>query len=797
MKSAAHRSLSTVTLVNALFVLLALALAGALLMPLSTAWTEMRQAQRAAALAEADHLLYEAGSSLRLSRGNSQSMLQSVDDPAAGLEKIRAASDAKVTSMVAGIAPALSVDEQEKSAEISKLWQAVTPFGQQMQGLAAKPRAQRDLRDTDAWYKSVGAVVAGISELSRTIAGSARMSDPVIGEYVLARQYAWSMREGLGDECSMARPAFTGTAALSAAQLQQVAGARGSVRRAQADLGDLLARPGAPQALLAAAANGREAITKAFAYRDGAYAGLGGARQVTAAEWGTDCNVPYDVVLKVAEAAIAGMATHAAQRERAALFSLGLTGAAMLGAMIAGVAALLTVRRRVALPVRSLNRAIGRLAEHDYQTPVPPLAHADEFGAMAETLEALRAGAAEAARAVAEREADRARQERRQAAIGQHTQDFGASISGVMTSLAGAAETMRNASQTMADAASTVQSQAQETSEGAAKSSQDLTSVAAAIEELTSSVGEISRQVAAAAEVARKAVERAEASQATMQGLANATTRIGDVVHLISDIAAQTNLLALNATIEAARAGEAGKGFAVVAGEVKTLAAQTGKATAEISSQIETMRGATTEAVAAMAEIGTIIGKMDQVSAAISAAVEQQSATTQEIAGSVQAVSSATATSARAMMDVVHVADGAGAVSREVLAGSGEIGREAERLRSEVDQFLTAVREDSGERRMYDRIDGNGAMATLRGAGRTTEAAVNNISRGGVALACDWSLPAGTPLELDLPAAGGSVTARVARCGGGTLIAVFSAERSVLERLDRTLDAIGRRHVAA
>ena len=63
--------------------------------------------------------------------------------------------------------------------------------------------------------------------------------------------------------------------------------------------------------------------------------------------------------------------------------------------------------------------------------------------------------------------------------------------------------------------------------------------------------------------------------------------KIGEVVHLINDIASQTNLLALNATIEAARAGEAGKGFAVVASEVKSLATQTARATEEIGGQIE------------------------------------------------------------------------------------------------------------------------------------------------------------------------------------------------------------------
>jgi methyl-accepting chemotaxis protein len=182
-----------------------------------------------------------------------------------------------------------------------------------------------------------------------------------------------------------------------------------------------------------------------------------------------------------------------------------------------------------------------------------------------------------------------------------------------------------------------------------------------------------------------------------MRSLSEATGRIGDVVRLISDIAGQTNLLALNATIEAARAGEAGKGFAVVAGEVKALAAQTSKATAEIAIQIETVRVATNEAVAAMADIGGIIGRINDVSAVIAAAVDQQSATASEIASSVQKVASATAGTAHAMDQVVGVAAEAGGISRDVLTGAADIGDEAEKLRAEVDQFLAAVREDTSE----------------------------------------------------------------------------------------------------
>jgi methyl-accepting chemotaxis protein len=140
---------------------------------------------------------------------------------------------------------------------------------------------------------------------------------------------------------------------------------------------------------------------------------------------------------------------------------------------------------------------------------------------------------------------------------------------------------------------------------------------------MTVSVGEISRQVATAAEVARDAVRRAESGHVTMRGLAEATARIGDVLHLISDIAGQTNLLALNATIEAARAGEAGRGFAVVAGEVKALAGQTAKATADIGGQIAAVRDATDQSIAAMTEVTTVIGRIDAVASAIAAAVEQ------------------------------------------------------------------------------------------------------------------------------------------------------------------------------
>jgi methyl-accepting chemotaxis protein len=298
--------------------------------------------------------------------------------------------------------------------------------------------------------------------------------------------------------------------------------------------------------------------------------------------------------------------------------------------------------------------------------------------------------------------------------------------------------------------------------------------------------------------VARTASDRAAANHAMMQGLTDAALRIGEAVRLIDGIADQTNLLALNATIEAARAGEAGKGFAVVAGEVKALARQTADATAAIDAQILAVRGATEGAVAAMTEIGSIIGSMDTVTTAISAAVEQQSVTTREIASNVQAVSIATRQAAQAMTEVVEAADEAGRVSRTVLDGVATIGREATSMRAEIDQFLVAVRDDSGDRRRHERVPGNGAAVTVRIPGQADrKAPLRDISRGGAAVAGAWRLSAGQEIELDLPNGGGAVVGRVVRCDGLVLSVVFHQDDATAERVGRAIEALGRRRAAA
>ncbi|MBR0651812.1 HAMP domain-containing protein [Roseomonas terrae] len=269
---------------------------------------------------------------------------------------------------------------------------------------------------------------------------------------------------------------------------------------------------------------------------------------------------------------------------------------------------------------------------------------------------------------------------------------FEADIGAVVGSVATSAGQLQDAARTLTDAAAEAGREAVAVSEAGMQANADVQAVAAAAEEMAASVEEITRRVAEAADVARRAVAEAKATDSTVRGLAEAASRIGDVVRLIGEIAGQTNLLALNATIEAARAGEAGKGFAVVASEVKNLAGQTAKATEEIGRQISEMQGATNQAVEAIRAIGTTVDRTSDIATAIAAAVEEQGATTREIARSAAQVAEATGTVAQRIEGIRSAADATGGSAAAVLQASGALSGDATTLRERADGFLKAVR---------------------------------------------------------------------------------------------------------
>ncbi len=258
-------------------------------------------------------------------------------------------------------------------------------------------------------------------------------------------------------------------------------------------------------------------------------------------------------------------------------------------------------------------------------------------------------------------------------------------VASAATQLEASAETMRSVAEQTAQQANGVATAAEQ-------ASTNVQTVAAAAEQLSASVSEISRQVTHSTRISGEAVETSQRTNAIVQDLAESAQKIGTVVGLISHIAGQTNLLALNATIEAARAGDAGKGFAVVAAEVKSLAAQTAKATQDIGAQITHIQAAVGEAVTSIHGIGRTIDEMSTIAAAIAAAVEEQGAATQEIARNTQHAAVGTQTVTANITGVSETIGKADLTARQVRDASGELSRQAERLASEVRQFVSDVK---------------------------------------------------------------------------------------------------------
>ncbi len=364
----------------------------------------------------------------------------------------------------------------------------------------------------------------------------------------------------------------------------------------------------------------------------------------------------------------------------------------LVGGIVLGLGAAIYVTRDIRRGIGSILSPMGQLTEGELSVEIPHQGEPTEIGRIAAALqtfkEALLAKRASDDAANADKAVHLAGAQRISAA----TVDFEAMIGELVGSLATASTKLETSATTLSSTAEQSQKLTTMVAAASEEASTNVQSVASATEELSSSVNEISRQVQDLARMASEAVDQARKTNDRVGELSKAAARIDDVVVLINTIAGQTNLLALNATIEAARAGEAGRGFAVVASEVKALAQQTAKATDEIGLQIRGIQAATQELVDAIGEISGTIEKLSEVSSAIAAAVEEQGAATQEISRNVQQAAEGTQQVSSHITEVQRGASETGLASSQVLSAAQLLAGESDRLKSQVEKFLNAVR---------------------------------------------------------------------------------------------------------
>lgn len=361
--------------------------------------------------------------------------------------------------------------------------------------------------------------------------------------------------------------------------------------------------------------------------------------------------------------------------------------------LVLGVAVSFLTARSIVRPVTGMTGAMARLAENDISTEVPSVTRRDEIGEMAKAVQVFKENMIRTAtleqeqqNAALEAEAEKKRM------MEDLANDFERAVGTIINSVSGASTELQTTAQSMTSTVEQTSMQAGVVATSSDQANSNVQTVAAATEEMAASVQEIGRQAEDSSRKAQAASAEAEETVEKVGALSEAATKIGAVVSLIQDIAEQTNLLALNATIEAARAGEAGRGFAIVASEVKDLASQTASATTDIGEQINAIQDSTQTSAEAIGKVTSAISDLNEIAASIAAAVEEQSAATSEIAGNVQQAAVASQEVSDSIGEVNQSAAGSSAAAAQVLSSAGDLSRQSESLRNEVDRFLQGIR---------------------------------------------------------------------------------------------------------
>ncbi len=297
-------------------------------------------------------------------------------------------------------------------------------------------------------------------------------------------------------------------------------------------------------------------------------------------------------------------------------------------------------------------------------------------------------------------------------------------IAAEVTGLASASEELSVASGSIAGNAEQSSAEATAAAASAEQVSASVQTVASATEQMSASISEIATTTSRAASVATTAVSAAHSASATVTKLSTSSQEIGLVLKAITAIAEQTNLLALNATIEAARAGAAGKGFAVVASEVKDLAQETAKATEDIARRIDAIQADTYAASNSITEIVTVIDQISESQIAIAAALEEQTATTNEMSRSVAEAAEGTSQIARSISTVARSSESTSLGVRDGQAANASLSTMAMDLAVLVGHFTFVADTEAAE-------DGSAQITRAIGAHGTWKSKLNTaIERG-------------------------------------------------------------------
>ncbi|MBA4761509.1 methyl-accepting chemotaxis protein [Sphingomonas sp.] len=396
-----------------------------------------------------------------------------------------------------------------------------------------------------------------------------------------------------------------------------------------------------------------------------------------------------------------------------AVTSMLVTG--LLGVVLAVGFGIFIARRTIIAPLMGLEGAMRTLAEGNSRIDVNGTDRGDEVGAMAKAVLVFRDNAQEQERLTAAKAQADAEQKMVIETVSSHLESLahGDLTRPINTEFTGSYVVLKdnfNAAVTsLSDLIQSVTESVRSISSGSTEieaASEDLArrteSAAASLEETSAAVAQINDRLRTGAEAATRTVGRADQAMVTvgtgrgtaeeavsaMGRVAESAKGIDSVIEGLDKIAFQTRVLAMNAAVEAGRAGEAGRGFAVVADLVGQLAMRSEEEAKRAREQLTATQNDVEIAVGAVERVdGALVGISSDVSAVhemlngLAQDNQAQAAAVQQIASAIGTMDESTQQNA--------------AMVEETSAAARSLNSEVRVLGERADSFRTAARSGS------------------------------------------------------------------------------------------------------
>ena len=316
----------------------------------------------------------------------------------------------------------------------------------------------------------------------------------------------------------------------------------------------------------------------------------------------------------------------------------------MLGAFVVGLGFAFFIAARISAPIQAMAKTMEQAAEGDL-TVRAHIQTTDEVGHMASALDAF--------------------------------------LEKLHDSIAQVAQTSGH----VAAASEELSSGAQQLASGSQEQASSLEETAASLEEMTGTIKQNAENAKQASELANGSRDSADRGAnvvgdavSAMEGINEASKKIGEIIGVIDEIAFQTNLLALNAAVEAARAGDQGRGFAVVASEVRNLAQRSATAAKEIKILIRDSLSRVDDGSKLVHDSGETLREIVSSVKRVTDFVSEIAAAGAEQASGIEQVN-------RAVSQMDQVVQSNSSQTEELSATAEELASQAEALRSLVERF--------------------------------------------------------------------------------------------------------------